>query len=98
MNDMEKKQHEALKAAWAAGPKTGVLNDEDLEGVSGGIGGIGGGPQGAVFTGTFYVAQCKLCGWRAAFDNKGEYDLETIVMDHMGKKPSCPGDFDVFKF
>lgn len=67
----------------------GELSDDALDQVAG----------GAVLNSVFYIAKCGLCGWQSApFDNQGEYDLNTIVFDHIQRCPSCSGDFSVYCF
>lgn len=89
MDEKQLRQEKALQAALVEKPKSGLLSDEMLDGVSG----------GAVFTGKFYVATCDLCGWSASFDNKGDYDTAVLILDHMNTHPDCPGtNFVVYEF
>lgn len=67
----------------------GELSDTMMDQVSG----------GAVLNSVFYIAKCSLCGWQSApFDNQGEYDLSTIVLDHIQRCPDCSGNFSVYCF
>lgn len=69
--------------------KSGELSDDALDNVSG----------GAVLDASFYMARCKKCGWQSCpFDNKGAYDLQVVILDHLNTAPDCDGDFEVFSF